>query len=377
MSLYENLDVMKYNLGIDKIDDEVGSNYDSDDSDGDDAAIDEMRKEMNEKKALGGPRAATIDIDTLPLSKELLEREKKYIELNKRIQTKSKQLVKQADETMKGGKELLERPVTTSPAPFAIAAELDSIRESPSSRQKSRPLTAPSSRKPTANRGSKPDEGINGFKDSSDAVLQPGEDESISETTTRILKAKVSVMQQELNKMMSERNVKDTSMAILEEKLKLMETENSKLTKQVSTLQNQYEKTKSQNEDLKKKNELYESELSSLKKSLDSVSRNSKQSESEANSKDVRLNRALEEIERLKAAIAKANAEAKEKLEISKLNADKLHQELKKNERQKADLMLGFKKQMQLIDLLKRQKMHIESTRLLEFTEEEFMRALK
>ena len=51
--------------------------------------------------------------------------------------------------------------------------------------------------------------------------------------------------------------------------------------------------------------------------------------------------------------------------------------EIRKLERQRSELINAFKKQGQLIEILKQQKLHLEAARLLQFTEEEFSKLIE
>ena len=55
---------------------------------------------------------------------------------------------------------------------------------------------------------------------------------------------------------------------------------------------------------------------------------------------------------------------------------DELTLKTKFLEKQRNELLTGFKKQMELIDVLKRQKLHLEAAHVLKYTEEEFMQTL-
>ena len=65
------------------------------------------------------------------------------------------------------------------------------------------------------------------------------------------------------------------------------------------------------------------------------------------------------------------------KSEGARRDMEKLVEDNRRLERQRNELMAAFKKQMKLIEILKRQKMHIESAKLLAFTEDEFIKVLE
>ena len=90
----------------------------------------------------------------------------------------------------------------------------------------------------------------------------------------------------------------------------------------------------------------------------------------------MRLQRALEDAEKAKAALAAAKARGRDEGDDARKEREKLEQQVRRLERQKAELLGAFRKQLKLIDVLKRQKVHMEAAKMLAFTEEEFMRTL-
>jgi hypothetical protein len=71
------------------------------------------------------------------------------------------------------------------------------------------------------------------------------------------------------------------------------------------------------------------------------------------------LNRAIEELEKYKTQLKEAKVTELSKSDNLKKDMDRMIEENRKLERQRNELMQAFKKQMKLIDVLKRQKMNL------------------
>lgn len=90
----------------------------------------------------------------------------------------------------------------------------------------------------------------------------------------------------------------------------------------------------------------------------------------------MRLARAVEESEKLKSAFAREKERARDAADEARKEKERLDGAVRRLERQKVELLAAFRKQLKLIDILKRQKIHMEAARLLAFTEDDFMRVV-
>ncbi|XP_028999801.1 testis-expressed protein 9 [Betta splendens] len=193
---------------------------------------------------------------------------------------------------------------------------------------------------------------------------------------TRVVKAKLRIMQEELDQLSSEYYKKDDENVKLIAKMKELEEDRARLQKNTNIQQTQIEKHRSLAEESAKKCDGLQLQVSGLQKEIENLNRSQKQAAAAHSTVEVRLNRALEEVEKLKTQLNKAKQTNKDKMNEEHQSKENLLAENKMLKKQKAELIVGFKKQLKLIDILKRQKMHFEAAKLLSFTEDEFMKAL-
>ena len=120
----------------------------------------------------------------------------------------------------------------------------------------------------------------------------------------------------------------------------------------------------------------WKEEHNAVQKELNVAQKALKKSEKDQQAREIRLMRALQECEKFKKTLALATSETREGgLEARKEKEDLLKQ-IKTLERQKGEILMAFKKQLKLVDILKRQKIHAEASRLIAFQEEEFLKVL-
>ncbi|XP_015728229.1 testis-expressed protein 9 isoform X2 [Coturnix japonica] len=364
------------------------------------------------------PGGASVLAGSDAVSGELLAREEHYKRLNAELEAKREKLMRQTEEVM-SRQETLSRPISVQTKYCEDGKQRDPLclkvpslthsHTKPSNKKKCASASMAQSRMHSGNKGKmmtlSPEINLE-TQNADGAVFEDCTDFSLARTVNeiegklesdyldddiipntaseigaeaqvRFLKAKLHVMQEELDGIMCECRKKDDENQNLKSQLKDTEEEKRRLQRKMSTQQCQAEKYKMLSQEASKKCEGLQQEVAALEKELENLKRAQKQAASSQSATEVRLNRALEEAERCKAELNKLKQSNKDVANQELKTIEELKAENKKLQKQKGELIAGFKKQLKLIDILKRQKMHIEASRMLSFTEEEFMKALE
>ena len=153
--------------------------------------------------------------------------------------------------------------------------------------------------------------------------------------------------------------------------------EKARLEKKVIALQTEVDKTRAEKDELRKRVEERTAQIVESRTELEHLRRVAGKDARAHAELHAKINRALADAERFKAMYDRMNEAAKEGRSAQDLELKRLKAYSAKLEKEREALVMAIKKQAQLIDVLKRQKIHVEVSRLLQFTEEEFVRVLE
>uniref|UniRef100_A0A674EZ84 Testis expressed 9 n=1 Tax=Salmo trutta TaxID=8032 RepID=A0A674EZ84_SALTR len=355
-----------------------------------------------------------------PSTIDLLAKEEEYKRINAELEAKTAELVRQAEQVMSDQNEVLSKPISFhldvdieeedfkrgikemqlkfSLNHISIAQVMTKKRVTSKSNSQNRPPG--NQRKAQTTKAAAVEDvavledfvdfslaktirSIEGKLDDGDThdnlmedIMPSVGDEMGSDAQIRFLKAKLCVMQEEFNRLSYECNKKDDTNSSLSTNIKEVEEDRARLQKTANIQQTQIEKHRALAEESNRKGDGLQQQVTALQKEIEGLKRAQKQAATNHSAIEVRLNRALEEVERSKTQLTKLKQMSKDTADQEHKTIETLKAENKKLEKQKAELIVGFKKQLKLIDILKRQKMHFEAAKMLSFTEEEFMKAL-
>ena len=181
----------------------------------------------------------------------------------------------------------------------------------------------------------------------------------------RIQEAQIKSLTNQLRNMVKLKQEAERSVKDLKSKLKTYEDGNDRMKSKLAQMKSSSGKQKilqAELEDLRVENQTLKKEVSSLQSLI-------KTAETKGQAREVRLKRALQSVEKYKQLLLQRKVEKNESTNTNR-------KEMADMEKKMKDLLHGFKKQMQLIDVLKRQKIHVEASRMLDFTEQEFTNVL-
>ncbi|XP_054069333.1 testis-expressed protein 9 isoform X2 [Rissa tridactyla] len=320
------------------------------------------------RRTPGGHPRPPAAVGTGLVSGELLAKEAEYKRLNAELEAKTAKLVRQAEEIMNGQQEILSRPVSVQSKSREDGRQRDPLCPEVSSLIHSYAKLANKKKcasMPMAQ--NRPYSGSKGRRTTSSSKIRNPEVQSTDDVA-----GLEDCIDFSLAKTISK----------IEEKLEkggLLDClDNDDIIPSIGNEMG----AEAQIRFLKVKLRVTQEELDSVvcecrKKDLENLKRVQKQATTSQSAIEVRLNRALEETERYKVELNKLKQSTKDVANQELKTIEELKTENKKLQKQKGELMTGFKKQLKLIDILKRQKMHIEAAKMLSFTEEEFMKALE
>jgi hypothetical protein len=212
-----------------------------------------------------------------------------------------------------------------------------------------------------------------------------------AEAAERYARARIQALEDAASKQRDATKEAQRSAGDSATRIRLLESENRRLEKAVQRSDAKGARAREQADAAISKTNTLEKDVADLRRALTDAERTHSASSRDSKTHHARLNRALLEAEAAKreARQLRESGHSNNNINgvsgrggggkgggVSTQEAARLREENKRLLAQRGELLHAFKTQMTLIDVLKKQKMHVEGATLLGFTEAEFARTL-
>ena len=176
------------------------------------------------------------------------------------------------------------------------------------------------------------------------------------ETQIRLYRAKVKALEADVREKDALMRQREAESARRDEKLKVLAAEQAKHDRESRAMRSALDKYQTTVERLRAELEDKSRALEEATRDASSSSRERKRMEHDMRSREVRMQRAIEEIDKYKQMVDDMKSMEKDRRYVPREDYLRAVQERTKLEKQKNELLAVFKKQAKLVDVLKRQK---------------------
>lgn len=197
-----------------------------------------------------------------------------------------------------------------------------------------------------------------------------------SEGLIKFLKAKVSILQDEVDTHQKDSLKNSEQLQALQESQKNLESVRDQLTNKLNVLHSQQKKLEARNEELELKLKNRDVDLTKQSRDLEAARRESKTLTQEKSTLERKLLKSQEDHESTKQSLASAYEREKEMRERTRMEKDAYEKQVRQLRKQRLNLIGAYKQQLLLLDNLKRQIVCLEEAKMIDFAEKEFTKIL-
>ncbi|KAH8261277.1 hypothetical protein KR044_006264 [Drosophila immigrans] len=193
----------------------------------------------------------------------------------------------------------------------------------------------------------------------------------------RFLKAKVVILEEDHGALTQEMSVQRERLDEAMEALRQAENQRDQAINSNSKLSEQLQRLEQQGEEAARRQKERQLEFSNLQREMELLRRDNKLLKQTNTNLENRLSRANDEVESTRQMLSQQSGDKREEQETQRKELKLRDSRIKSLKRQRADLLNAYKKQLFMIDNLKRQNTCVEQAVAIGFGEKEFNKVLE